>query len=109
MEKDTSSSKFFIGALVGLVTGAAAAMFLSSKKGQEMTQNTKDMLMGFYDSVSQKAMDIKRMTETEYKDFMKQAAKEYVKMKDISGAAANEVFKEAQKSWDELSTTWQKK
>ncbi len=69
---NNNSSNFFAGAVLGLVAGVAATMFLSSKKGKQLIADGKEAAMDLYDKAAEKATDIKKMGEKEYKDFMKE-------------------------------------
>ena len=105
--ENNNFGKFLAGAVVGAGLGIAAGIFLSSKRGKELMENTKEMMKDFYDSVADKAEEIKKMGTKEYKDFMKQAVKKYADMKDVSKDEAKHLFEEVQKSWEELTEAWQ--
>lgn len=93
------SFKFLQGAVVGAILGAAAGMFMSSAKGKEIAGNAKDLMADFYKSVSPKLKKLGKITEQEYKEFMKSAAKKYTIAKQVSEDRAKELIDEAQKSW----------
>lgn len=97
---DKKSFKFLQGAVVGAILGAAAGMFMNSKKGQQVVEDAKDIMADFYKSVSPKLKKMKKITEAEYKEFMKTAAEKYSKAKQISEEKTSELIGEAQKSWN---------
>jgi len=68
--------KFFLGAVVGAVAGIAAGVFFSSKKGKQLITDGKEKAMDLYDKAAEKAADMKKMGEKEYKDFMKRKKEE---------------------------------
>lgn len=98
-DKKEKDSKFLQGAVIGSILGAAAGLFVTSKKGQEVADNLKDTMADFYKSISPKVKKISKMTEKEYKEFVKTAAAKYSKAKKISEEKTGEIIKEAQKSW----------
>jgi len=97
--KKGNNFKFLEGAVVGVALGVAANMFLASKKGEALKEDITDVMADFYKSISPKVKKIKKMGEKEYKEFMKNAAEQYVKTKKISENMANQLIKEAQQSW----------
>jgi len=102
MDKSTTS-KFLGGAAVGLALGVAASMFLSSKKGKEMTENVTDTVADFYKSIAPKIKKIKSMGEKEYKAFMEDAADKYSKAKKLSKERGDELMEQVQNSWEHFS------
>jgi len=103
MEKNNSSVKFLEGAVVGLVLGVAANMFLSSKTGKKMKEDIKESMADFYKYIAPKIEKIKKMSEGEYKEFMKTAVIQYGKAKKLSQEKIKQIMQEAQKSWDNFS------
>ena len=95
--------KFLEGAVAGIALGAAASMFLASKKGKALKKDIVQITADFYKSISPKVKKIEKMGEGEYKEFMKNAAEGYVKAKKISGDMAKQLIKEAQQSWKHFS------
>ncbi len=95
--------KFIEGAVAGVALGIAASMFLSSKRGRELKKDITDVTADFYKYISPKVKKIGKMGENEYRDFMKNAAEQYVKTKKISGDIAKDLVKEAQQSWKHFS------
>jgi len=98
-----NTSKFLEGAVAGLVLGAAASMFLSSKKGKELQEDVKEMMADFYKYITPKMKKMKKMGEKEYKEFMKAAAEQYAKTKKMSEEMAKDLVKNAQQSWSHFS------
>ena len=98
-----STTKFLEGAVAGLALGVAATMFMSSKKGKELTKEAKEKMADFYKYIAPKVKKMKKMGEEEYKVFMKNAVMQYSKAKKISEDVAKELVKEAQKSWHYFS------
>ncbi len=95
--------KFLEGAVAGIALGAAASMFLSSKKGKELKNEIGDITADFYKSASPKIKKIKKMGEKEYKEFMKSSAERYAKAKKISEGMSKELIKNAEQSWKHFS------
>lgn len=95
--------KFLEGAVAGVALGVAASMFLSSKKGKELKEDMTGIMADFYKSVAHKVKKIKKMSEKEYKLFMKDAALQYIKTKKISENMAKQLIKNAEQSWKHFS------
>jgi len=95
--------KFLEGAVAGVALGVAASMFLSSKKGKEFKKNIASVTADFYRYISPKLKKLGKIGEREYKDFMKNAAEQYVKTKKISSDMAKDLAKDVQQSWKHFS------
>jgi gas vesicle protein len=95
--------KILGGVVAGVALGAAASMFMASKKGKALKNTIEDITADFYKSVSPKLKKIEKMGEKEYKLFMKGAAEQYAKTKKMSEKMAKELIKEAQASWKHFS------
>jgi len=95
--------KFLEGAVAGVALGVVASMFLSSKKGKEFKKNIAGATADFYKYISPKLKKLGKMGEKEYKEFMKNAAEQYAKTKDISADMAKDLAKNVQQSWKYFS------
>lgn len=95
--------KFLEGAVAGVALGVAASLFLSSKKGKALKKDIVDVLADFYKSISPKVKKIEKMGEKEYKELMKNTAKQYIKTKKISGDMAKQLLEDTQQSWKHFS------
>ena len=91
--------KFLEGAVAGLALGIAASMFLSSKTGKALKKEVKDTAADFYEYIAPKLKKIKKMSEAEYKEFMRISAQKYGELKKLSEDKISELVQEAQKSW----------
>ena len=89
--------------MVGVAMGVAASLFLSSKKGKQLTKEAKEGLADFYAYIAPKIKKMKKMGEKEYKAFMKSAVEQYAKTKKMSEQMAKELIKETQQSWKHFS------
>jgi len=98
-----NSLKILAGTVAGIALGAAASMFLSSKKGKALKNDLESIAADFYKSVSPKIKKIEKMGEKEYKLFMKEAAEKYAKTKKISEGMTKQLVKEVQQSWKHFS------
>ncbi len=96
-------SNILEGAVAGIALGVAAGIFLSSKKGKEPRNNIEDITADFYKYVSFNVKKVGKMGEKEYKEFMKNAAVQYVKLKKIPEDAAKQLIKNVQQSWKHFS------
>ena len=101
--KKNNKTKFLEGALIGLALGIAGSIFLSSKKGEKIKGDIKNITADFYKYIAPKVKKVKKMGEKEYKEFIKNSVKQYGKVKKISGDKISELTKEAIKSWNHLS------
>ena len=105
-KENHKAAKFLKGMMVGFGAGIAAGMFMSSDKGKELRTNVSASVADFYKHISSKAEEIKDMTESQYKDFMKTAVKQYAKTKNLSKDTADHLLKEVKKSWDHITKNW---
>lgn len=94
--------KFIGGAVVGTALGIAAGLFLSSKKGKEMTSKAKEKLSDFYVYISPELKKIKEMGEREYNEFIEKAGEKYSKAKKLTEKEAKELIKEAKSAWKQI-------
>ena len=94
---------FLEGAAAGLAIGVAATIFLSSKKGKELTKEMKDKLADFYVWIAPKVKKMEKMGEKQYKEFMKDAVIQYGKAKKLSENITKQLVTEAQKSWHHIT------
>ncbi len=99
---ENKNNKFLEGAVIGAILGVAAGIFLTSKKGKELTENVKDMAADFYKKIAPKLKSLGRIGEKEYKEFMKEAAENYAKAKDLSSEKAQQLVEETQKTWKQF-------
>ena len=95
--------KFIEGAAAGVTLGVAAALFLNSKAGKKITNDLRDHMADFYKYIAPKVKKMQKMGQAEYKAFMKSSAEQYVKARKITGDTAQDLIKEAQKSWHHFS------
>ena len=95
--------KFLEGAAVGVALAVAADIFLSSKKGKALKNDVSALLAGFYKSISPEIKKMGKIGEREYKAFVKNAADQYAKAKNMPTDIAVWLVKKAQKSWKEFS------
>src|ERR1700680_397885 len=102
-KKNKGGAIFLEGAVAGLVLGVAATVLMESKKGKAFQQQVKEKAVDFYKYIAPKVKTIKKMSEKEYKEFMKVAVVQYAKAKKISEAVTKELVKETQKSWSYFS------
>src|SRR5687768_2724047 len=100
------SSKFVFGTIVGVGLGTALGFLLFSKTGKKLQHDTAVMMRDFYEYAAEKAEDIKKMSTEQYQEFMKQMARKYIRIKNVSGKSAKYLTEEAQKSWDHLTELW---
>jgi len=96
--------KFLEGTVVGIALGVAASVYLALKKGKISKEDIADVTADFFKYIYPKLKKIKKMGEKEYKLFMKNAAKQYIKTKKISADKAKQLIKETQQSWKHFSS-----
>ncbi len=90
------------GAVVGMILGVAAGIFLQSKKGKEIQENVKHTVADFYKNVAPKIKKMKKLGKEEYDVFMKSAVENYGKARKMSAEKIKELMTEVKKSWNHL-------
>lgn len=95
--------KFIEGAVAGVALAVAAGMFLKTKRGKKLKKDIESVAADFYEYVSPMLKSAKKMSEKEYKIFMKNAAEQYAKVKKISSDMAKQLIEKAQESWKNFS------
>jgi len=94
------------GALIGAALGVAAGIFADSKAGKkfgkEVVRNVKKESADFYKYMAPKISKAKKMSDSEYKVFVKDAIKAYGKGKKMSAKDAANLLKESQSLWARL-------
>jgi gas vesicle protein len=106
-KKVKGSGHFIEGALIGAALGVAAGIFAGSKTGKkvgkEVKRNVKHQSIEFYKYIAPRIRKAKRMSETQYKVFVKEAVKSYGKGRKLSTAETADLLKEAQSLWAHLN------
>jgi len=101
-----TSGHFIEGALIGAALGVAASIFAGSstgkKLGKEIKKDVRHQSVQFYKYIAPKIRKAKRMSEFEYKAFIKNAVMDYSKGKKLSAKEIAPLLKEAQSLWVHL-------
>ena len=92
-------SKLLEGALLGAALGVAAGMLFAPKSGKKLRGDIRDRAADFYKFVSPKLKQLKNMSESQYKAFMKTAIRGYSKAKKLSADESGELARHAQEFW----------
>jgi gas vesicle protein len=95
--------KFFAGMATGAALTVAARKFMYTRTGRVMRQNLREIKADFYKSVSPKLKEMKYASEEDYKEFIRDAAEKYAKIKKISSDMTRRLVNETQNSWDYFS------
>ena len=95
-------SKLLGGALIGAALGVAAGMLLAPKSGKKLRKDIRDQAAGFYKSVYPKLKQLKNMSESQYKSFMKSAVEAYGKAQKLSAKEAKELTEYVQGFWEQF-------
>src|SRR4030042_7054834 len=73
-----------IGFSLGLIVGAVAALFLTTKTGEELRSDVKRIAVELKDKAEEKAGKIKDLTKEKYEDIVDTVITNYKKIKDIT-------------------------
>ena len=92
-------SRLLEGALVGAALGVAAGMLFAPKSGKKLRKDIGGTVAGFHKYISPKIKQLKNMSESQYKAFMKTAVGGYSKAKKLSRVEAHELARYAQEFW----------
>ncbi|MCL5071813.1 MAG: YtxH domain-containing protein [Actinobacteria bacterium] len=78
-----------IGFSLGLIVGALAALFLTTKTGEELRSDVKRIAVEIKDKVEEKAGKIKDLTKDKYEDIVNTVIDNYKKVKDFTEKELN--------------------
>ena len=73
-----------IGFSLGLIVGAVAALFLTTKTGEELRSDVKRIAVELKDKAEEKAGKIKDLTKEKCEDIVDTVITNYKKIKDIT-------------------------
>jgi gas vesicle protein len=99
MKKNKSKSSLLGGALVGAALGVAAGMFFAPKSGKKLRKDVQNQVADFQKFISPKIKGIKKMSDVQYKTFIKTAIIQYSKLRKLSAKDAKELAGYAQEFW----------
>ncbi len=73
-----------IGFVIGLAAGAVAALFLTTKTGEELRTDIKRAVLDISEKVEEKADKVKNMTKETYSEIINSVMETYTKAKDFT-------------------------
>ncbi len=73
-----------IGFVIGAVVGALAALFLTTKTGEELRVEVKKVVLDLKDKVEERAKKIKNITQEKYTEIVNNVVSNYSKIKDFT-------------------------
>jgi len=73
-----------IGFTLGLVVGAVAAMFLTTKTGEELRSDVKKIAFDLKEKVEEKASKVKNLTNKKYSEIVNTVVNNYNKVKELT-------------------------
>ena len=73
-----------IGFVIGAAAGAVAALFLTTKTGEELRTDIKRAVLDISEKVEEKAEKIKNMTKEKYSEIINSVTESYNKAKDFT-------------------------
>lgn len=73
-----------IGFTLGLVVGAVAALFLTTKTGEELRSDVRKIALDVKEKVEEKAGKIKNLTKEKYADIINTVMNNYKKVKELT-------------------------
>ena len=74
----------FIGMTIGFVAGAVAALFLTTKTGEELRSDIKRLAIEVRDKVDEKASKVKNISKDKYSEIIESVLANYQKVKDFT-------------------------
>jgi gas vesicle protein len=87
MDSSNGASAFkygMIGFLVGAAVGAVAALFLTTKTGEELRSEIKKAVLDLKGKVEERAKKIKNLTKEKYSEIVNNVVSNYSKIKDFT-------------------------
>jgi gas vesicle protein len=73
-----------IGFSLGIIVGAVAALFLTTKTGEELRADVKKIAIEIKDTAEGKAAKIKDLTKDKYEEIVNTVIASYKKVKDFT-------------------------
>lgn len=73
-----------IGFTLGLVVGAVAALFLTTKTGEELRSDMKKIALDIKEKVEEKAGKVKNLTNKKYSEIINTVIDNYKKVKELT-------------------------
>ena len=73
-----------IGFAIGFVVGAVAALFLTTKTGEELREELKKVALDLKKKVEERAGKIKNLTKERYTEIMNNVIANYKKVKELT-------------------------
>ena len=84
-DNDSGTIKgLFIGMTIGFVVGAVAALFLTTKTGEELRSDIKRLAIEIRDKVDEKASKVKNISKDKYSEIIESVLASYKKVKDFT-------------------------
>ena len=84
-DNDSGTIKgLFIGMTIGFVAGAVAALFLTTKTGEELRSDIKRLAIEIRDKVDEKASKVKNISKDKYSEIIESVLASYKKVKDFT-------------------------
>ena len=83
----------FVGFILGFVAGAIAALFLTTKTGEELKADIKKAAVEIRNKAEEKAGRIKNLTKEKYTEIVNNAISSYGKVKDLTEKEINFIKK----------------
>ena len=86
-DSSNGSSAFkygMIGFIIGAAVGAVAALFLTTKTGEELRADLKKVLLEMREKVEEKASKIKNLTKEKYEEIINSVLSSYKKAREFT-------------------------
>ena len=93
---------------MGAILGAAAAIFLAPKSGQEMREDVKRIASDLTKKIAKEVEDAKDLTKESYDKIVDTVVAEYNKDKKMTEEVFNEIKKELKAKWLEVKAEFEK-
>lgn len=102
MPEKKSSSHLGAGLLVGAAVGVAAATFLQSKQGKQLTKDLQKKTVALQKKVTMELKKVGDLTKESYQELVDKVVAYYVKTKDIAENEIPEVKKLLLAHWKNI-------
>lgn len=103
-DKNVSERSTHWGAALaaGIATGLAAGLFIRSKKGQALTEETKKMAVQLQKQLAKKLDQVKDLTREKYEELVDEIVDHYNKTKDLAESELDELKLYLLDQWDDI-------
>ena len=96
------SKNFFLGILVGTITGAILGVLFAPKSGKETRRDIEDFTIEIKNRISDKISMLGKVTKEKYKSIVEETLSDYEKQKKIKSEQAEDLKQELMDKYNKI-------